>query len=110
MNICLSKLIVAPRLADHMGPVFEHICRTFVARSGHARLPFLPDRIGEWWTDDGQHQIDVVALGVDGDVLLGECKWGRITFDDLALFEHRRDLIGRELRGTRRVHLPVFCR
>ncbi len=101
---------VAPDLSGYMGPVFESICRTFVARGAHPRLPFLPDRVGEWWSDDGQHQIDVVALGPGGEVLLGECKWGAVTHQDLELLERRRDLIGRELRGTRRVHLAVFAR
>jgi AAA+ ATPase superfamily predicted ATPase len=100
---------VEPELSDYMGPVFENICRAFVARGAHPRLPFLPTRAGEWWSDDSQHQIDVVALGPDGQVLLGECKWGVVTERDLGLLEQRRDLIARELRGTRHIHLALFA-
>jgi uncharacterized protein len=101
---------VAPGLSSHMGPTFEVICRAFVARGAHVRLPFVPDRVGEWWSDDGQDQIDVVALGPDGQVLLGECKWGAVTHHDLGLLERRRDLIIRGLRGAPRfqVHLALF--
>ncbi len=99
---------IAPALSDHMGALFEVICRAFVARGAHDRLPFVPDRVGEWWSADGQDQIDVVALGPDGQVLLGECKWGTVTHHDLALLERRRDLIIRELRGVPKFHLALF--
>ncbi|MGH8258976.1 MAG: ATP-binding protein [Steroidobacteraceae bacterium] len=99
---------VAHRLPEHMGAAFEMICRDFVAHGTHARLPFLPDRVGEWWTNDAQHQIDVVALGPEGQVLLGECKLGLITHHDLDLLEQRRDLIVRELRGVKKISLAVF--
>jgi AAA+ ATPase superfamily predicted ATPase len=99
---------VEPELPLYMGPAFENICRSFAARGTHPRLPFLPNRVGEWWSDDSQHQIDVVALGPEGQVLLGECKWGAVSEQDLKLLEHRRDLIVRELRGTRRIHLALF--
>jgi len=100
---------VIPHLSDYMGAAFENICRAFVARGAHPRLPFLPDRVGEWWSDDSQDQIDVVALGPKGQVLLGECKWGKVTHQDLELLERRRDVVTRELRGTQRVHLALFA-
>jgi uncharacterized protein len=99
---------VSPRLSEYMGSVFENICRTFVSRGAHPGLPFLPDRVGEWWSDDQQDQIDVVALGPNGEVLLGECKWGNPTHQDVELLERRRDIIAGELRGIRRVHLALF--
>ena len=76
--------------------------------SSASGLPFLPDRVGEWWSDDQQDQIDVVALGPKGQVLLGECKWGNATHQDVELLQRRRDIIARELRGIRQVHLAVF--
>ena len=100
---------VAPGLAEYMGPVFESICRSFVARGAHSRLPFLSSRVGEWWSDDSQHQIDVVALGPDRQILLGECKWGAVSAHDLDVLQQRRDLILRELRGTRQVFLALFA-
>lgn len=99
---------VAPGLDEYMGPAFEGICRAFVARGAHPRLPFLPDRVGEWWSDDSQEQLDVVALGPGGEVLLGECKWGAVTRGDLARLTRRRGIILPALRGAPRVHLALF--
>lgn len=76
---------MAPRLDNYIGKhVFEAVCRQFVAASRHERLPFRPYRIGSWWTRDGQDEIDVVALGVGGEVLLAECKW--IESGEILLF------------------------
>ncbi|MGH8301616.1 MAG: ATP-binding protein [Steroidobacteraceae bacterium] len=99
---------VATRLPEHMGAMFEAVCRSFVASGAHPRLPFAPDRVGEWWTNDSAHQVDVVSLGPDGQVLLGECKWGPVSHHDLRLLKQRRDLITRELRGTRSIQLALF--
>lgn len=99
---------VAPRLPEHMGAMFEIICRSFIARGAHTQLPFVPDRVGEWWTDDSSQQLDVVSLGPNGQALLGECKWGSITHSDLQLLQQRQDLIARELRGTRSIQLALF--
>jgi uncharacterized protein len=100
---------VAPRLDDHMGPVFEAVCREFV-RNAEA-LPFRPLRVGEWWDASSENEIDVVAIGPDGDLLLGECKWGTVHSADLKRLQQRADLITRELSGIRHVRLAVFsCR
>lgn len=104
----LWQQFIAPQLNDYMGPVFEAACRVFVGRHQHPRLPFQPVRIGEWWSDDSQEQVDVVALGPDGDVLIGECKWGTVDRHDLATLERRRDLIVAELTGVSRVYLATF--
>ena len=56
-----------------MSLAFEELAHWQIWRLARAgRLPFAPDRVGAWW--DGQHQIDVVAIG-EGGLLLGECKW-----------------------------------
>ncbi|MBS0419957.1 MAG: hypothetical protein JSR66_19760 [Proteobacteria bacterium] len=99
---------VVPHLSEYMGAVFEDNCRVFVSHATHPHLPFLPDRVGEWWSDDQQDQIDVVAIGPKGQVLLGKCKWGTATHQDFELLERRRDLIVRELKGTRRVYFALF--
>ena len=99
---------VHPHVSDYMGAVFENVCRTFVSHGTHPRLPFLPGRVGEWWSDDHQDQIDVVALGPENQVLLGECKWGAATHQDFELLQRRRDLISRELKGTRHVYFALF--
>jgi AAA+ ATPase superfamily predicted ATPase len=107
--LALWDRFVVPSLNDHMGSVFESVCRTFVGQSHDPRLPFQPERVGEWWADDAGEQIDVVALGDGGQVLLGECKWGAVTHHDLDLLERRRDAILRELKGTTRVYLSLFA-
>jgi hypothetical protein len=97
---------IAPRLDDHMGPVFEGVCRSFVRRTD--RLPFAPLRVGEWWDADSRNEIDVVAIGGDGELLLGECKWGTVRPGDLRTLHARADLIARELTGVRTIHFALF--
>ena len=46
--------MLAPKLDDHMGDVFERACRDFVRRQGQQGaqtnpLPFRPLRVGAWW-------------------------------------------------------------
>ena len=104
----LWRDVIAPRLNDHMGAVFESACRSFVGRGDHRRLPFRPVRVGEWWSDDSREQVDVVAIGAHGDVMIGECKWGAVSREDLGTLMARRDLVVKELRGVTRVHLALF--
>lgn len=89
---------VEPRLDDYMGGVFESVCRTFVRR-GDGRLPFEPIRVGEWWDANSRNEIDVAALGADGQVLVGECKWGDVRASDLIKLRSRADLLLRDLGG-----------
>lgn len=97
---------VEPHMNDHMGPVFEAACREFVRTS--PALPFRPLRVGAWWDAESRNEIDVVALGADGELLLGECKWGSVGADDLRRLEARADLIAAELRGVRNVRFALF--
>lgn len=98
---------VVPRLDNYMGGVFEGICRDAV-RAGRLPLPFTPMRVGEWWDTSSQEQIDVVALGADGELLVGECKWGEATGRDLTTLERRAALIAAELGGVIRPHVALF--
>lgn len=97
---------VAPRLDDYMGEVFEGVCRAFVRRT--RRLPFEPVRVGEWWDASSENRIDVVAIGPEGELLLGECRWGTVSAADLDRLQARADLIAAELRGVHQVHLALF--
>lgn len=97
---------IASRLDDHMGVVFEGVCRAFVRRTD--RLPFAPLRVGEWWDADSQNEIDVVAIGPDGELLLGECKWGMVRSADLKRLQARADRITRDLSGVREIRFAVF--
>lgn len=83
--------LVADELNQFTGPVFENLCRDWVAeQAAHQRLPFVPQRIGAWWNNE--EEIDVVAVGEDA-LLAGECKWtnrpvGTNILDDLKRKAH----------------------
>src|SRR5690606_21478841 len=103
------ETFVSPRLDGYIGKhVFEVVCRQFVARALHPKLPFRAARIGSWWTEDAAEEIDVVAIDGKGAVLRGECKWGRLNRDDLTTLERRADLILPHLKGVRDVTLALF--
>lgn len=105
----LWEHFIEPGLSDYMGPVFESACRAFVGRATHPRLPFRPVRVGEWWSDDSAEQVDVVALGRNRELVVGECKWGSFTRTDLETLERRRDLVIQELDGVGETHLAIFA-
>ncbi|HEX8395585.1 MAG TPA: ATP-binding protein [Longimicrobium sp.] len=98
---------IEPRLDDYMGGIFESVCRTFVRRG--QGLTFAPLRVGEWWDGTSQNEIDVVALGPEGQVLVGECKWGGVRLSDLARLRARANLLLADLgEGPHQVHFALF--
>lgn len=99
---------VQPGLSDHMGEVFEEACRTWVGLDRGRQLPFRPVRVGEWWTATSDHQVDVVALGPERQMLVGECKWGRAGAGDIRTLRERGAIIAGELGGASSVTLAVF--
>lgn len=107
-DIQLWESYVAPHLDQYMGRVFEEARRTFVMRSQHPRLPFRPIQVGSWWTDNGQEEVDLIALGQDGEVLFGEAKWGTVGMNDLDTLRRRSELILPRLKGVRSVHYALF--
>ena len=73
-----------------VGPAFEDICRQWIVRQvEHDALDILPREIGSWWGTDPrsrkQEEIDIVAPGIDRELLLGECKWRSEAVDVDAL-------------------------
>lgn len=102
----LWEEVVVPGLDDYMGPVFEDVCRDFVRRSD--RLPFRPLRVGEWWDGASRNQVDIVSLGGKGELLVAECKWGRVTGAHLATLRQRAQLLAAELPGIHSVHTALF--
>jgi AAA+ ATPase superfamily predicted ATPase len=98
--------VVAPSVDNHMGLVFEQICRDFVRRTD--RLPFRPVRVGEWWDSTSQNQVDVVAIGGNGELLVAECKWGRVTAAHLRTLRTRASLVAAEAGGIVRIYLALF--
>lgn len=104
----LWSAYIEPRLDDYMGGIFEDACRAFVARGRHPGLPFRPVQVGRWWTEDGQEEVGVVALGDQGEVLFGEAKWGEVSGKDLETLQRRSDLIIPSLKGVRSIHYALF--
>jgi AAA+ ATPase superfamily predicted ATPase len=86
---------VLPGLDDYMGRIFEDICRSWVART--ARLPFAPGRVGTWWDASATNEIDIVAIGSRGELLVAECKWGSFSDSDLMKLRERTALMQAEL-------------
>jgi uncharacterized protein len=66
---------VQPAFDSFVGYALEEAAKEYVTRLARAgRLPFLPERIGRWWTR--HDEIDVVAVSdVESSLLVGECKW-----------------------------------
>lgn len=97
--------VAAPRIDDHMGEVFEGICRQHAASGG---LPFDPVRVGSWWDAQSQNEADVVAVYADDELFVAECKWGPVTHQDLTALRTRSRLVAAELTRTGRIHLGLY--
>ena len=102
----LWQSVIAPRLDNHMGAHFEEACREFVRNS--EKLPFLPVRTGEWWNVTSDAQVDVVAIGADGELLVGEVKWGPVRSSHVLTLSERAKMIAAELGGITTTHLALF--
>jgi uncharacterized protein len=98
--------VVVPGLDDYMGAVFEEVCRDFVGRTD--RLPFRPLGVGEWWDVGSTSQVDVVATDRRGELLVGECKWGRVTAAHLESLRERAQVVAKEIGSITRIHLALF--
>jgi uncharacterized protein len=97
---------IVPGLNDYMGPVFEEAARSFVEHGGISS--FQPLRVGSWWDARSRDEVDVVAISSDGELLLGECKWGRASSSDVRALQRRSLLVAKELGSHRRPQLVLF--
>ena len=97
---------VAPALDDYMDGIFEQMCRAYVWRS--EQLPFLPTRVGAWWDRSGKAEVDIVAYDTEGNLLIGECKWGAGRSTDLTQLRQRGELVRQELGKVKRVYHALF--
>ncbi len=79
-----------------------------MARGNHPALPFKPVQAGAWWTEDGQEELDVVAVGPAGEVLVGECKWGTVSSSDLDTLVRRGALVAAQLQRTGPITFALF--
>lgn len=64
---------IAPYLDEHMGSVFEWICRDYVRLFGREILPSAARDVGQIWGTD--LDIDVAGRLLDDVSFSGECKW-----------------------------------
>lgn len=64
---------IAPWLDDHMGDLFEWICRDHARLYAQELFPSPAQVVGQVWAAD--YDIDVAGRFLDGDALFGECKW-----------------------------------
>lgn len=81
MGDAVAQRIVEPEtFSTYVGPIFEEICRQwFVREMQQGGIPLLPRGVGTWWgtnpTTKSEEEIDIVVEGVDGEILVAECKW-----------------------------------
>jgi AAA+ ATPase superfamily predicted ATPase len=104
----LWRKLIAPRLDDYMGEVFEGICRDFVSRG--VGLKFKPVRVGRWWDATMANEIDIVASDGGTRVLVAECKWGSVDSRDLEKLHERATVMVRELGTVSAVKYALFSR
>jgi len=91
--------VLTQALDDYLGPRWEEMLRQYVRRL--AATGEVGDGIvgvGGWWSDEGDSEIDVVAIAGRSrtPVLVGEAKWAR---------RHDGARLGRDVRAKAR-HLP----
>lgn len=71
---------IEPFLSDHMGKVFEDICRQYLWKLLlHGQSPVAFAELGRWWGTDPvekkQTEIDIMGEQDKNTALFAECKW-----------------------------------
>lgn len=86
---------VLPYFDDYMGFVFEDIARQYVRRLASLDTHgWEADRIGQWWSTDGQHEIDVVGTrNIKEVAVAGTVKWRKEPLDRSVLNRLNADLM-----------------
>jgi hypothetical protein len=102
------RRLIVPRLDEHVGPVFEEICRDYVRIQAAAGRFEGITRVGSWWTKDGQAEIDVVAMSGRDVVLAGEAKWARTV--DRRVLAHLAANAERLPRRSADMRFALFAR
>ncbi len=98
---------VLPHLNQFTAEIFEELCRRHLWR---LELPFIPERVGAWWSPRGE--IDVVAVSDEARCLLvGECKWSVNPVGGNVLEDLRRAARSLQQEGDwERVYFVLFAR
>jgi len=102
---------IKPELDHFAAAAFEEAAQAYIARKAQSGgLPFLPERIGSWWSREAE--IDVLAISqAEKTALVGECKWsinpvGTDILDDL---KRKSQLLTREY-GIQKIQFALFAR
>jgi AAA+ ATPase superfamily predicted ATPase len=92
---------------NHMGGVFEQVCRDWAGR--YSADPQLVDAedIGAYWTRTHDVEVDLVARGRGGIIAIGSCKWS--TRADTHDLDRLIELRG-QIRGAGTAALYLFAR
>lgn len=85
---------IAPRLDDHLGPVFEQMVRQAVLAGALSDTLGLVDEAASFWSRDGRTEIDLVARAGDR-VAFVECKWRASADADLDALKQLKDHLSR---------------
>ena len=82
---------VAPHLANYMGwHVFEDICAQWLRRYGKEKLGLSLQKLGRYWSRNGQTELDIMGEMADGGYLFGECKWSANSRVGLSVYSNLR--------------------
>jgi uncharacterized protein len=92
---------------NHMGGVFEQVCREWAGRYSADEQLATADEIGAYWTRTHDVEVDLVARGRKGILAVGSCKWS--TRADAHDLDRLIELRGR-IRGAGAAALYVFAR
>jgi uncharacterized protein len=92
------QTLIAPFLDDHMGAIFEGICRDYIRLHGQEILGQPARTVGRVWA--AEYDLDVAAELLDGSSVYGECKWWKDPVGENVL-ERLLETSGQAKYGTR---------
>lgn len=115
LDLGLTDAVFAARIQpvfdSFVGHALEEAAHAYIARlARQGKLPFLPERIGRWWT--GNAEIDVVAVSdIEQTLLVGECKWSARPVGVSVLGDLQRKAQRLADDGTwTRIHYALFAK
>ena len=94
-------------LDNHMGPVFEEVCRVWCGRYSSDPTLAGASEIGAYWTRTHDVEVDLLARKREQIVAIGSCKWS--TKADRRDLERLIESRGR-IRGAGNAALYLFAR
>jgi AAA+ ATPase superfamily predicted ATPase len=100
---------IEPYMDDHMGRMFEWICRDYARRYINEVLPTAAQEVGQIWA--GDFDIDVAGRLLNGEAFAGECKWWSAPVG-MNVLQRLRDTAARPAyeRDAERRYLLLFSR